>query len=209
MSPKQTWVKGRVDALLGALHDLGMSASRVAATELIHERVQWVSSQMGISPTAAQRYLTDDAIVDLARTMAFSVADETPGADVIQAPRTATVPLPTLARAIAGLAEGIQVRLRERDDVEHLRDTVAQLAYALSAVGQVVSDEPATVVDGIAVIKLPPGLVNRVARYLEATATLINDGVLPDQFDPGHAEQLAATFTEDAANLRAAPRRST
>lgn len=207
MSRKDSWVEARVDVLLAELHDLGMSASCAAATDLIHERVQWVSSQMGISPTAARRYLTDDAVVGLARTMAFSVADETPGADVIDAPRTASVPLPILARAIAGLGEAVQVRLRERDDIEHVRTTVAQLAYALSAVGQVVCDEPAVVVDGIAVIKLPPGLVRRVARYLEATATLVIDGVLPDQFDPSHAAQLAATFTEDAANLRAATRR--
>jgi hypothetical protein len=50
MTPKPSWVDGRVDALRAALHELGMFASRAAATELIHERVQWVSSQMGISP---------------------------------------------------------------------------------------------------------------------------------------------------------------
>jgi hypothetical protein len=203
VSPRRNWVDERVDVLLATLHELGMSASRAAATELIHERVRWVSSQMGISPAAAGRYLTDDAVTDLARTMAFSVADETPGADVIGAPRTAAVPLTLLARGIAGLAEAIQVRLRERDEVEHLRTTVAQMAHALSAVGQVLSEEPATVIDHVAVLKFPPGLINRIARYLEATAALVNDGVMPDGFDPSHAGQLAATFTEDAANLRA------
>jgi hypothetical protein len=42
MTPQPSWVDGRVDALLTALHELGMSASRTAATELIHERVRWV-----------------------------------------------------------------------------------------------------------------------------------------------------------------------
>ncbi|HEY5180084.1 MAG TPA: hypothetical protein VIJ07_10005 [Dermatophilaceae bacterium] len=203
MSPKDNWVDERVDVFLAALDELGMSASRAAATELIHERVRWVSSQTGISPAAARHYLTNDAVRDLARTMAFSFVDETPGADVIDAPRTAAVPLTLLARGIAGLAEAIQVRLCERDEVEHLRTTVAQMAHALSAVGQVLSDEPATVIDHVAVLKFPPGLINRVARYLEATAALVNDGVMPDGFDPSHAGQLAATFTEDAANLRA------
>ena len=86
MTPKPTWVDGRVDTLLAALQDLGMSASRAAATELIHERVQWVSTQTGISPAAARRYLTDDALADLARTLVISVADETPGADVTESP---------------------------------------------------------------------------------------------------------------------------
>jgi hypothetical protein len=89
VTPKPTWVDGRVDALLAALHDLGMSASRAAAAELVAERVGWVSSQMRISPAAARRYLTDDAMTSLARTMVISVADETPGADILESARTA------------------------------------------------------------------------------------------------------------------------
>jgi hypothetical protein len=210
MSPKPSWVEDRVEVLRAALHDLGMSASRAAVAELIDERVQWLSSQMGISPTAARRYLTDDALADLARTMAFSVADETPGADVIASARTAAVPLPILGRCIAGLAEAIQIRLRERDDVDHLRTTVAQLAHALSAVGQVTADgaagaEPGTETAGgatQAVVMMPPGLVNRAARYLEAAAVLVHEGAAPEDFDAAHADQLAATFMQDAAGLR-------
>ena len=33
MTPKPMWVDGRVDALLAALHDLGMSVSRAAAAD--------------------------------------------------------------------------------------------------------------------------------------------------------------------------------
>ena len=203
MTPKPTWVDRRVDALLAALHDLGMSASRAAATELVHERVRWVSSQMGISPAAARRYLTDDALADLARTLVISVADETPGADVTESARTAAVPLPILGRCIAGLAEAIQIRLRELDDIDHLRITVAQLAQALSAIGQVTSDHaPDHAGRAAALVMMPPGLVNRAARYLEAAAILVNDGVLPEDFNTTHAGQLAATFVQDAASLR-------
>jgi hypothetical protein len=94
MASKPSWVDSRVDSLLAALDELGISVSRAAAGELIQERVQWVSAQMGVSPTAARRYLTDDALADLARTMVVSFADETPGADVIESARTAAVPLP-------------------------------------------------------------------------------------------------------------------
>jgi len=203
MTPKPTWVDRRVDALLAALHDLGMSASRAAATELVHERVRWVSSQMGISPAAARRYLTDDVLADLARTLVISMADETPGADVTESARTAAVPLPILGRCIAGLAEAIQIRLRERDDIDHLRTTVAQLAQALSAIGQVTSDHaPDHAGRAATLVMMPPGLVNRAARYLEAAATLVHDGVLPEDFNTTHAGQLAATFLQDAASLR-------
>jgi hypothetical protein len=204
MTPKRTWVDGRVDVLLTALHDLGMSASRVAATELIQERVRWVSAQAGISPTAARRYLTDDALTDLARTMAISLAEETPGADVTAAARTAAVPLPVLGRCIAGLAEAIQIRLRERDDIEHLRTTVAQLTQTLSAIGQVTADHPPdpTGRTPAAVVMMPPGLVHRAARYLEAAATLVHGGVLPEDVSITQAGRFAATFLGDAASLR-------
>lgn len=198
MSPQRSWIEGRVDALLAALHELGMSASRAAARELIAERVRWVSSQIGISPTAARRYLTDEAVADLAATLAFAVVEETPGADMLASPRTAAVPLPVLGRGIAGLGEAIKIRLHELDDLDHTRTMVTQLAHALAAIGIVVSDtEP-----GAAAVLIPPGLINRVARYLEAAATLVNAGVLPDEFTSEHADQLATTFRKDAANWR-------
>ena len=204
MAPRQAgWVDGRVDVLLAALHDLGMSASPAAAAELIHERVRWVSAQAGISPTAARRYLTDDALTDLARTMVVTLAEETPGADVIASARTAAVPLPVLARCIAGLAEAIQLRLRERDDIDHLRTTVAELAQTLSAIGQVTADQPAGPAGPApVVVMLPPGLVHRAARYLEVAATLVHGGVSPEDVGTTHAGRLAATFRQDAASLR-------
>jgi hypothetical protein len=206
MSPKQTWVDGRVDVLLAALHGLGLSASRAAAADLIHERVRWVSSQTGISPAAAQRYLTDQALEALAQTMAFTLVQETPGADVIEAPRTAGVPLPLVGRCIAGLAEAVQVRLHELDDIDHVRVTVAQLAHSLSAIGQVTatptdSGQPGDPA-GPVVIMMPPGLVHRAARYLDAAATLVTLGALPDGVHPAQTDQLAAAFRRDATSLR-------
>jgi hypothetical protein len=47
---------------------------------------------------------------------------------------------PIVGRCIAGLAEAIQIRLRELDDIEHLRTSVAHLAQTVSAVGQVAAD---------------------------------------------------------------------
>jgi hypothetical protein len=49
---------------------------------------------------------------------------------------------------------------------------------------------------------MAPGLVNRAARYLEAAANLVDEGVLPEDFSPTHAGQLAATFIQDAERLR-------
>ena len=49
---------------------------------------------------------------------------------------------------------------------------------------------------------MPPGLVNRAARYLEAAATLVHQGGLPADFTASGAGRLAATFRQDAASLR-------
>jgi hypothetical protein len=202
MAGRQSWIDGRVDVLLAELKDLGMSASRAAITDLVQERVQWVASQTGVTPAAARRYLTDDALRDLARTMVISVADETPGADILAAARSATVPVAALGRCIAGLAEAMMLRLVELDDLEHVRTTCAQLAQALSAIGQVVAELDGDTSSAGNAVMMPPALVNRAARYLEAAATLVSDGVLPPEFDSTHAAGLAATFSNDAASLR-------
>ncbi len=139
---RRTWLDDKVDVLLALLGEYGMDTSRVSAAELIRERVQWVATQMRVTPATARRYLTDEALRDLARTVVVSVADEAPGADVLASPRTAAVPVPVLGRCIAGLSEAIMLRLAERDDLDHVRATTAQRAQALSALGQVIADQP-------------------------------------------------------------------
>ena len=98
----------------------------MSAAELIQERVQWVAAHLRVTPATARRYLTDEAVRDLARTMAVTAADEAPGADVLASPRTAAVPVPLLGRCIAGLSEAIVLRLAERDDLDHVRTTTVR-----------------------------------------------------------------------------------
>jgi hypothetical protein len=206
-SRRRTWLDGRVDVLLAALDEYGMDTSRVSAAELIQQRVEWVAAHLRITPATARRYLTDETVRDLARTVVVTVADEAPGADVLASPRTAAVPVPVLGRCIAGLSEAIVLRLAERDDLDHVRTTTAQLAQALSALGQVIASQHVTsdIAAGIAgpVVLAPPALLNRAARYLEAAAALVrDDGVLPGRFDSAHATQLAGTFEADAVAMR-------
>jgi hypothetical protein len=96
-----------------------------------------------------------------------------------------------LGRCIARLSKAIVLRLAERDDLDHVRATTAQLAQALSAIGQVIAGQHATgdIVAGIAGpgVPAPPALLNRAARYLEAAPAMVRDeGVLPEGFDPAH-----------------------
>jgi hypothetical protein len=204
---RHAWLDSRIDVLLAALEEYGMDISRVSAAELIRERVQSVATYMRVTPATARRYLSDEAVRDLARTAVLTVADEAPGADVLASPRTAAVPVPVLGRCIAGLSEAIMLGLAERDDLDHVRTTTARLAQALSALGQVIADPRSASDAGKGavgpVVLAPPALLNRAARYLQAAAAIVrDDGVLPDRFDPAGAAQLADTFEADTLAVR-------
>ena len=54
----RTWRDKRIDDLLEAVSQLGMTMSRSAAGDLLDERVQFVAQQMRVTPATARTYLT-------------------------------------------------------------------------------------------------------------------------------------------------------
>lgn len=204
MSTGIPWRDERVDVLLAAMSDLGMSMSRSAAGELIDERVQFVATQMRVTPRTARSYLTDEAIAGLVQSMAFDYVEETPGADLLAVPRDATISVQLAGRAIAGLAEAVRVRLAEREDLEHARVLVTQLAQVHASLGLVMADQSGPVINGEPSIRVPRSLLYRIARYLEAAADLVEDGVIGFDTDPADARGLPDAFRRDAELLRGA-----
>jgi hypothetical protein len=202
VSTGRSWREERVDALLAAMSDLGVSMSRPAAGELIEERVQFVAAQMRVTPATARTYLTDEAISGLAQSMAFGFVEETPGADLFAAPRDATIPVRLAGRVSAGLAEAVRIRLAEREDLEHVRESVAQLAHAQGVLGLVMADQIAQDVEGEPWIRAPRALLHRLARYLEAAAGLVEDGTVGYDSDPVETRGLPDAFRRDAELLR-------
>jgi hypothetical protein len=202
MSAGRTWKAERVDALLAALSDLGMSMSRSAAAELIDERVQFVAAQMRVTPATARTYLTDEAIKRLAQSLAFDFVEETPGANLLTAPRDAHIPVRLAGRISAGLSEAARIRLAEREDLHHVRESLAQLAHAQGTLGLIMADQIAQDVEGEPWIRLPSALSHRLARYLEAAAGLADDGVVGYDTDPAETPGLADALRHDAALLR-------
>jgi hypothetical protein len=184
------------------MSDLGVTMSRPAAGELIEERVQFVAAQMRVTPATARTYLTDEAISGLAQSMAFGFVEETPGADLFAAPRDATIPVRLAGRVSAGLAEAARIRLAEREDLEHVRESVAQLAHAQGLLGLVMADQVAQDVEGEPWIRAPRGLLHRLARYLGAAAGLVEDGVVGYDSDPVETRGLPDAFRRDAELLR-------
>ena len=202
MTARRTWRDERADVLMAAVDALGLSMSRTAAVELIDERVEFVASQMRVGASSARIHLTDEAIQGLAQTIAFSVVEETPGADLFSAPRDAAIPVRLVGRVSAGLAEAVRIRLNEREDLEHTREAVAQLAHAQGVLGLIVADQVAKDVDGEPWVRAPRALLHRLARYLEAAAALGDEGVLGHGVAADEAGGLPGALRNDADVLR-------
>ena len=200
---RRSWRDQRIDDLLAAVSDLGMTMSRSAAGDLLDERVQFVANQMRITPSTARRYLTEEALARMAREIVFGFADETPGADLMSAPRTSAIPVRFVGRVFAGLGEVARILLVERDDLEHTRDRVAQVAHAQSHLGLLLTDQVATTdfYDEPSV-KMPPALMLRLARILETAADLVEVGLVGHEADPEESAGLPEAFRRDVELLR-------
>jgi hypothetical protein len=199
----RTWRDKRIDDLLEAVSQLGMTMSRSAAGDLLDERVQFVAQQMRVTPATARTYLTDEALAGMAREIVFGFVEETPGADLMGAPRTAAIPVRFAGTVVAGLGEVIRLLLVERDDLEHTRDRVAQVAHAQSYLGLLIHDQLATTdfYDEPAV-KMPPALLLRVARILETAAQLAETGLVGHEGDQQEAAGLPSALRRDVRLLR-------
>ena len=179
-----------------------MSMSPAAAGELIDERVAHVATVMRIGRPAARRYLDDDAVRSLAATLAVSFADEAPGANLLSAPRDAEIPVRLAGRVSAGLGEALRIRLAETSDLEHIQESVAQLAHGIGTLGLVIADQVAEIFDGEPWVRVPAALLRRLARYLEAAAGLAEAGVVSLDTLPEQASALADALRDDATALR-------
>ena len=180
-----------------------MTMSRSAAGELLDERVQFVADQMRVTPATARTYLTEDALAGLAREIVFSFVEETPGADLMGAPRTAAVPVRFAGRVFAGLGEVVRILLVERDDLEHTRDRVAQVAHSQSYLGLLLHDQVATTdfYDEPSV-QMPPALLLRLARTFETAADLVEARLVGHEADPEESAGLPSAFRRDVDLLR-------
>jgi hypothetical protein len=199
----RSWRDRRVDDLLAAVSELGMTMSRSAAGEMLDERVQYVAEQMRVTPATARTYLTPEALADMAREIVFGFVEETPGADLLGAPRTAAVPVRFVGRVFAGLGEVVRILLVERDDLEHTRDRVAQIAHSQSYLGLLLHDQVAnTDFYDEPSVQMPPALLLRLARTLETAADLVEAGLVGHEADPEESAGLPPAFRRDVDLLR-------
>jgi hypothetical protein len=199
--PRRTWLDNKIDVFLEELAASGMHLDRQRAGELIIGQIRATAALMRVTEATARTYLDDETIKEMARRMLFEVADERPGADLLEAPRTVPLPLVLVGITVAALAEAMQVRAAN-EPPDHLADIITTYAQTLSGLGQITAGAAPEQPGNPAEILFPPALLRRAARYIGGAADLAaNGGHLPAGIPEAARTQLAASLRLDADGL--------
>ena len=179
------WVGERAGHLVHCLGERGLTVETNEAREIISQRVLALSEGMGISTVTARDYVTDGAIGAIADTLAGLLADEAPGVDLMEAPRSVLLSQKLIGSGVAGLAEAILFHVRQHHDRPGSRDEIRELAEHLSMLGAFIAESPK------ASVPLPPAMVTRIAARMDEAAS---------QSDV--PAELGAAWRRDAMRLR-------
>lgn len=193
MSPRPTWLAARSAELRAALLDLGLTITDTEAQKILGDKLTEYATLMRVTRQTAQRDFTDERLISFAQSLALSLSDEAPGADLIEFERAISMPVAAIGLTTAALAEALKVAHINLDD----KEAVAGLSL-LSTLGMITADATAVLVP------VPRPLLLRIARYLDGAATSITKGAnLPDRLDETNRQNFADILTEDANGIRA------
>ncbi|MBY6382369.1 hypothetical protein HG717_00250 [Rhodococcus erythropolis] len=193
MSPRPTWLATRSAELRAALLDLGLTITDTEAQKILDNKVSEYAALMRVTRQTAQRDFTDERLISFAQSLALSLSDEAPGANLIEFERTISMPVAAVGLTTAALAEALKVAHINLDD----KETVAGLSL-LSTLGMITADASAFLVP------VPRPLLLRIARYLDGAATSITGGAnLPDGLDETNRQHFADILAQDADGIRA------
>jgi hypothetical protein len=193
---RRTWMDHSTGVVLDELSSFGLVVAPAQMAELVRQRLAAVATGLGISEQSARRYVDDESLRGIARQAALELAIEQPGADLHDQPRTIPVPLGTLGRTLAALAEAGHVRVVNSDAV----GTNGALDL-ISLAGQVLYERPEP---AIGPVMLPQAALARAARLMEATAEMLRQGAaFSPELPADSAPSLAAALARDASALRA------
>jgi hypothetical protein len=200
--PRRPWLDHKVGVLLDEFAGAGMQLDHGRAESLITDQVRHVATVMRATEPTARKYLSDDAVRDLARRMLFEFVDEQPGADLLEAPRTVVLSVVLVAITVTALAEAMQVRA-VNDPPDQLGEVIATYGQILSGIGQIAAQESGSSGSLEAgEVMFPPALLRRAARYIAGAAQLVADG---GQLPPGVPEAdragLVRALRRDADGL--------
>lgn len=193
MNPRPTWLHTRSAELRAALLDLGLTVTDTEAHTILDDELTRYSTLMRVTRQTAQKAFTDERLIAFAQSLALSLSDEAPGADLIEFERTISIPVTAIGLTTAALAEALKVAHINLDD----KEAVAGLSL-LSALGMISADATTFLVP------VPRPLLLRIARYLDAAAAAIADGAnLPDGLTETNRRHFADILAHDADGIRA------
>jgi hypothetical protein len=191
---RQTWIDRHVDIMVEELAGLGLTARREPMADLLRDRIRSIAAQLGVSEQTSRGYLTTDLVRQLAKGMAVQLADEHPGADLHELPRTVPLDRIGLGRLLRGLATSARI-LAAGD--EH--DRGDECLGLLFDVGIFVPDTPT---EKPAAVLLPPAALTRAARLLNIAADELLAGSNPDRLSAAEAADLSAAIMLDVRWMR-------
>jgi hypothetical protein len=181
------WADERAQALVDLLAERRLTISLSASRVLVVEQVEQLCQQAGVSERAARAYLTNDALAALADSVAFSLVDEFPGADLHTLARTVHISVSLAGRTVTALAESLLLYV-EHGPGDSIGDApLRELTVMLSLLGLFMaeSDEP--------MVAVPPAFLVRAARKLDTAASHLDA-----------TPELTAALHRDGMRLRAA-----
>lgn len=195
MAPRRSWIEDSTDVVVDELARFDLVASRAHVSELIRGRVTAVATGLNIKEQSARRYLHEEALRDLAREVAVRLADEQPGANLHQLPRTIPMSFQGFGLCIAALAEVAHFRELNADTVG-----VHGALQMISLFAQVLYELPEASCESLL---LPRAALTRTARLLDASAQMVRNGAVESPDLPGETRPaLAEAFARDASTLR-------
>lgn len=172
--PTAPWLQKMGAAFVERIAEHGMTVTQHFAETVVADRVKAVAAALHITERSARAYIDLDAIAAMADSVAESVADEEPGADLLTLPRTADLPISLAGRIIAGLAECQQFfDTYEATDPELSRDRRNEIAGYISLLGQCQSEY-----QDDDHIWAPHALFARVSRILDAVSEMTSNQML-------------------------------
>jgi hypothetical protein len=195
VTPRRSWIEDSTDVVVDELGRFDLVASRAHVSELIRGRITAVATGLDIKEQSARRYLHEEALRDLAREVAVRLADEQPGANLHQLPRTIPMSPQGFGICIAALAEVGHFRELNADAVG-----VHGALQMISLFAQVLYELPEASEESFF---LPRAALTRTARLLDASAQMIRDGaVVSADLGTDSGPALADAFARDASTLR-------
>lgn len=148
---------------------------------------------MRVTRQTAQKDFTDERLISFAQSLALSLSDEAPGANLIEFERTISMPVAAIGLTTAALAEALKVAHINLDD----KEAVAGLSL-LSTLGMICADA------NTFLVPTPRPLLLRISRYLDAAAASVTSGAnLPDGLDDTNRRNFADILHQDADGIRA------